>query len=69
PLEGAEGVIEVSQRKGRFVVSISLLQRSVAVAFDADTLAAMVEPVAVLPVSATLQGCESSGFNHSQLPN
>lgn len=42
PLEGAEGVVEMCHPQGRFVVSVSLLQRSVAVLFDADVLAAMI---------------------------
>ena len=51
PLEGAEGVVDMLDRKGRFVVSLSLLQRSVAVVFDPEVLAAMITQSPDQPMS------------------
>jgi transcription termination/antitermination protein NusG len=55
PLAGVAGVVDVSLRKSRFVVSISLLQRSVAVVLDADVLAAMIAGP-VLPAATFTSG-------------
>ncbi len=50
PLKGLEGVTMDIRKKFRFVVSVSMLQRSVAVEIDSDWIRP-TSPVAVRPVS------------------
>lgn len=63
PLAGVEGVLVHNKpHKGLLVVSVELLQRSVAVEIDCTFVAPVAGPVAVLAGSASRTGTAASSF-------
>jgi hypothetical protein len=43
PLAGVQGIISVSQNKKHLVISVTMLQRSVAIQLDEDTVVSVIE--------------------------